>query len=390
MKVTLFTYKSRRNKDGEFPVYLRVAHKGERFLVSTGITCECPVEQGQFSRKERNVSAKRRRLEILSAEIEDIILRNPDENTNRLKSLISEHVKPEKKAQKNLLYDAVISFSKLKSGRTVGLYEQTAKKVLSFDGKATLDGVGTKWLQNFEAFCSTTMKVNSVAIHLRNLRAVFNWCIEEGKTENYPFKTFKVRHEKTRKRSLSVKELRILRDYPCEDFQKPYRDIFMLMFYLMGINAKDLLHLKPKDLRNGRIEYVRYKTGKRYSVKVEPEAMAIIKRYKGKNWLINPLDRYKDHMNWLHHMNDALKTIGKEYKAGRKPSGNALYDDLSSYWARHTWGTLAAEIDTPIDVIAHALGHSIPGLDVTSIYIRFNEKKIDKANRAVIDFVNKE
>ena len=93
-------------------------------------------------------------------------------------------------------------------------------------------------------------------------------------------------------------------------------------------------------------------------------------------------------MNWLHHCNDALKTIGKTYKIGVKTSGNALFPDLSTYWSRHTWSTIAAELDTPIDVIAHALGHEIPGLDVTSIYIHFNEKKVDDANRKVIDLVN--
>ena len=232
------------------------------------------------------------------------------------------------------------------------------------------------------------MKQNSVAIHLRNIRAVINWAIEEGLTQNYPFKQFKVKYEKTRKRNLTIEQLRTLRDYPCEEFQKQYRDLFMLMFYLIGINTKDLLNLRHKDLVNGRIEYTRAKTGKHYSVKVEPEAMEIIKRYKGKNYLLTPLDRYKDHMNWLHHCNDALKTIGKTYKIGVKTSGNALFPDLSTYWSRHTWSTIAAELDTPIDVIAHALGHEIPGLDVTSIYIHFNEKKVDDANRKVIDLVN--
>ena len=234
------------------------------------------------------------------------------------------------------------------------------------------------------------MKVNTIGIHLRNIRAVFNWAVSDEKTQNYPFSHFKIKHEETQKRSLSAADLRLLRDFPCAEYQKPYRDIFMLMFYLIGINAKDLLYLTHKNLVGDRIEYVRAKTGKRYSVKVEPEAKAIIERYKGKKYLIDPLDRFKSYLDWLHHFNDALKDIGKDCQPGKKKTGNALFPNISSYWSRHTWGTIAAEIDTPIDVIAHALGHRIPELSVTNIYIRFNEKKIDKANRAVIDFINRE
>ena len=63
----------------------------------------------------------------------------------------------------------------------------------------------------------------------------------------------------------------------------------------------------------------------------------------------------------------------------------ALRPCLTLYWARHTWATLAAEIDTPKETIAEALGHSIA--TVTDIYIKFNRRKIDEANRRVIDAV---
>ena len=387
MGISVFLKTARTNKNGENDVFLRVSHKGKRFLVATGLSSSGKLNGTSFPRREHNGREKKNRLDYLIREAEGVVLANPDVSANEMKALVDEKISGKPRPEK-LLTTAIHLFSKTKRGRTAGLYEGTARKVEAFDGKVSLDEVGTKWLRNFEDFCSKTMKRNSIAIHLRNIRAVFNWAIEEDMTDNYPFKKFRIRHEKTAKRSLSVEELRLLRDYPCEDFQRPYRDIFVLMFYLMGINAKDLLHLTKNNLKRGRIEYRRAKTGKLYSIKVEPEALAIIKRYKGEKWLINPLDRVGNYLNWLHRFNDALKSIGKTYRDGCKPTGEALFPDLSSYWSRHTWGTLAAEIDTPIDVIAHALGHNIPGLDVTSIYIRFNEKKIDEANRAVIDFVN--
>lgn len=388
MNITPFTRPSKKDKDGNLKVFLRVSFNGKRFLVFTGLSSPGELEGTIFPKSDMNRKAKKNRLDAIMKGAEEILLNNHELSAEKVKPLIIALINPSKVDMGQNLVRSIEMFAATKSGRTVGLYTQTARRVSEFDSNATLDSVDSKWLRDFEKHCARTMRTNSIAIHMRNIRAVFNWCIMEEKTENYPFKRFKIRHEKTAKRSLSVEQLRQLRDFPCEKFQEPYRDMFMLMFYLIGINAADLLHLTTENLVNGRIEYVRAKTGKRYSIKVEPEAMKIIERYKGKKHLIDPLDRFKNHADWLHHLNDALKSIGKTYRNGCKTTGKALFPGLSSYWSRHTWGTLAAEIDTPIDVIAHALGHSIPGLDVTSIYIRFNEKKVDKANRAVIDFVN--
>lgn len=359
-------------------------------MVGTGLTSSGELTGTMFPRNEKGRTAKKNRLDDIMATAEEVLITNAQLTAKQVKPLVVKAINPTKKIIGQLLTDYIYRFAELKTGRTVNLYKQTAKRVSEFDRNSTLENVDANWLRSFEKKCAKTMKVNTIGIHMRNIRAVFNWARDEGKTTNYPFVRYKIRQEATPKRSLSVEELRLLRDYPCEPFQEKYRDIFMLMFYLIGINAKDLLNLTHKNVVNGRIEYVRAKTKKRYSVKIEPEAMQIIDRYRGKNHLLSILDRCGNELNWLHRMNDALKSIGKTYKNGCAPTGKALFPDLSSYWSRHTWGTLAAEIDTPIDTIAHALGHKIPELNVTSIYIRFNEKKVDEANRKVIDFVNSE
>ena len=89
-------------------------------------------------------------------------------------------------------------------------------------------------------------------------------------------------------------------------------------------------------------------------------------------------------------MGIALKDIGKVERVGRggKKVREPLFKDLSSYWSRHTWATIAASIDIPKETISEALGHSI-GSEVTSIYIKFDHKKVDEANRKVIDHVFK-
>ena len=115
--------------------------------------------------------------------------------------------------------------------------------------------------------------------------------------------------------------------------------------------------------------------------------MEIINKYKGDNQLLNILDRYKDYKDYNRRMNRALKKIGPVKRTGRGGTKeyDALFPDISSYWARHSWATIAASLDISRDTIAHALGHG--NNTITDIYIDFDESKVDEANRRVIDWV---
>ena len=82
-----------------------------------------------------------------------------------------------------------------------------------------------------------------------------------------------------------------------------------------------------------------------------------------------------------------MKNIGetKRNGLGGKKAVNPLFPELTTYWARHSWATIAASLDIPKETIAAALGHG--GNTVTDIYIDFDVRKIDEANRRVIDWV---
>lgn len=248
--------------------------------------------------------------------------------------------------------------------------------------------INSEWLRNFDIkLAESSPSPNARNIHFRNIRAVFNDAIDDEITRNYPFRKFKLKYIETEKRSLSVEQLRQLWNYPCEDWQRPYVDIFKLMFMLCGINLIDLFNLE--GLVDGRVVYNRSKTGRLYSIKAEPEAMEIIERYKGKKWLVNLQDRYKNHKDYMQHINEALQSIGEWHRLpgrGGKKEVRPLFPDLTTYWSRHTWATIAADIDIPDAVISQALGHR-PENATTEIYIRRNPKKVDDANRRVLDYV---
>lgn len=281
-------------------------------------------------------------------------------------------------------------FMESKTNRgTRGVYKHTLDRIRAFDKNVDnkmFEDIDLKWLTDFEAFCAKTACKNARNIHLRNIRAVFNNAIDYGITTAYPFRRFKIRPEATRKRSMSVEELRRLFDYPVEDYAEIYRDMFRLIFMLVGINSVDLHGLKSIT-RDGRIEYKRAKTGRLYSIKVEPEAMEIINKYRGVNGLLCIADRWIDSRNFRHQCNKALQKIGQVERKGRggKKTITAEFEGVTTYWARHTWATIAASLDIPKDTIAAALGHG--GDTVTDIYIDFDQKKVDAANRRVLDWV---
>ena len=267
---------------------------------------------------------------------------------------------------------------------TKGLYAFTLRKLQQFDRKLAVrsfEDLTRDYLKDFENYCAQTEKKNTRNIHLRNIRTVFNDAIDSGITNVYPFRKYALSPEATIKKALTVEQLRTLAKYPCEPAQVQYRDIFMLMFYLRGINIGDLLQAKHSDVIDGRLLYRRSKVGTLFSVKLEPEALTIIDRYKGEGWLLSPLDRYKSYLDYLHHLNAALKGIGRP-----DTEHPGFFPDLSSNWARHSWATAASALDIPKEVISKSLGHSF-GLSVTDIYIDFDSRKVDEANRKVIDYI---
>lgn len=257
-----------------------------------------------------------------------------------------------------------------------------------------LDGITRAWVEDFEKSIGA-LAVNTRHIYLKTIRRAFNWAIERDMTKNYPFKHYRIATEETRMRVLPVDLIRELRTMDLPVGYQEYRDVFMLTFYLIGINLVDLSGLTHKNVVNGRIEYRRAKTGKLYSIKIEPEAMAIIDRYKGKQHLLRMFDGRSFYKSYQGTCNNALARLGRPK---RDESGNIikarngrlmmepLFEDLSLYWARYSWATYAAELDIPTDTISEALGHS-HGAKVTGIYVKYNRDKVDAANRMVIDYV---
>lgn len=243
------------------------------------------------------------------------------------------------------------------------------------------------------------MSVNGANLYLRNLRTIFNYAINNQFTKApYPFKQIDMSTAEPDRREIPYEKFLEWATKPMLDNRIFYRDLFMLSFYLCGIRPIDLLYAKKSQVEDGRLVYKPEKLNGRtkLSVKIEPEAWEIIKKYEGKEYLINVMESRKDYKQFCKQWNKAVRAIGDDLfgvKRGRngteyvtvKHKGVVPY--ITVYYARSCFASyLYNEIDVPMDVISQALGHK-SGLKVTNLYVKRDVTKVDKANRQLIDKV---
>lgn len=378
-------------------VYFIVSYNRKRFQVFTGLRSTERFEGLVFPTSVPNHRPKTFRLTKLYSELEEYMINHRGEPSAQMK----EHMKAivnggGVEAEKDILHyiDEYVKTKAKDSTREVFL--RTGKRVEAFDGHATFDTIDRAWLERFEAHeLLKGRKINGIGIDLRNIRTVFNWAIDNEITTKYPFRKFSIKTERQQYLYLNAEEMREVRDISVEPFMEKYRDLFMLGFYLIGINLSDLLELPSDCVKHGRIQYRRNKTGRLYDIKVEPEAMAIINKYKGEEHLLNVLDggQVKE-ASFRRTLGDYLKRIGpvRMEKNGRgaliKKVITPLHKDMVWYTARRSWATIAAGLDIPKETIGKALGHSEWDNTTTDLYIQFDHRKIDEANRKVIDCLN--
>ena len=377
-----------RKADGTFPLKLAVNHRGQTAL----IPLEFSLHRNQWDARLQRViehPAKQELQRIISTvqskavtcllsakaggllkgmaigEIRDYVRKridpdfNEDEDTvlfaDWYQRVMDRHTKP----------------------RTHEIYLMTLQWMKRFDdgfARLRFEDITKDWLQRFFLFMQdSSPSINARNIHLRNIRAVFNDAIDNDITTAYPFRKLKVRPAATVKRNIKVDDLRKFLTVECKPHQQKYMDAFKLTFLLCGINIGDLCLLMPDNVVDGRIEYIRQKTGRLYSIRIEPETEALLQQYKGRERLLSFAEGCKRH---------PYKAFANRMNANL----SELMTGITSYWSRHTWATIAASLDVPDDVISLALGHSARNA-TTAIYIERDRKKIDKANRRVIDWV---
>ena len=397
-------------KDGKGSILITLAHNNTTATFSTGIRVFPQYWSGSAVIKSIDAEALNAALVKRKSDIDKqlAILALDEDFESKTATQVKAEIESQtvrSKFKMHLVSDIYKEYMEMDlSEGTKEIYKYTVKKVLLFGGEnLVIEKIDYKWLLQFEKFLiASGQSTNGRSVYLRHLRALCNYAINIGVKMEYPFRFFHIKSEPTKKRSVLVSTLREFYTQTTTKSNEMYRDYFFLMFFLIGINIVDLLTAKKSQYDGERLEYIRRKTHKKYSIRVEPEARALIEKYYGNGeYLLNALDHCQHYKNFMHMMNNAMKTIGKEV-INEIPDPNDLFGeptyenkleptipDITTYFCRHTWASLASQIDIPIDTVSQALGHPV-GNRTTLIYVKFDQRKIDEANRKVIDYFYKD
>ena len=299
--------------------------------------------------------------------------------TAKVRDLIADYIFPSGDTDTGFIAVMQRYMKNCEKPNTKDKFQQTLthiKRWLGAKGARQLqfNDVDVDWLTAFDKYLVTYCpSVNSRSIHLRNIRTIFNFALNHQlTTAPYPFRQYKIKSAPANPTPLTIEQLRLLwSHHPVSEAQDYALDIWRLVFALIGINLVDLANLQT--ISQGRINYTRRKTSRLYSIKVENVAKSLIQAHRGRNYLVDILEHYKNIHIATSMINRHLKDIASEL--GLPP--------ITTYTARYTWATLALSIDTPIEVISQALGHSY-GQAVTLGYIVPDRRKVDEANKKVL------
>lgn len=421
-KICVFAHQKRQ--DGKFPVSIRVYWRGQ----SSYIRSEFYVTEKQISKK--------------SFELKDIYIIN--ELNRRIERF--EEIKSQKLGYRIELYTAkelakylvneikpgsdssidFIEFSRKyiegirNQGRTstAANMKRTLNALIDFGNgrdRLPIGELTAKYLRQLEAFLQsermikrknqfgrvvTTRKppVSDVTLfdYMTDIRVLFNAAMDEYNDEDrndmkilhYPFRKYKLkRRPENTKRNLTPEQIAAIAALTDEELSLDRailaRDVFLLSFYLVGINLVDLF--EATRLKGDRLEYERSKTkGRRQdrafiSIKVEPEALPLVEKYADTTGarVFGFHNRYTTSHIFSSNVNKGLKLVAKA--AG-------IDVELSTYYARHSWATIARNrCNVSKDDVDLALNHVDMGLRMADVYIAKDWSRVDAANRLVLD-----
>lgn len=247
--------------------------------------------------------------------------------------------------------------------------------------------ITVKWLQRYESFMTgdkVTILPNgeiktkdgltrtTVGIYLRTLRAVFNTAIELKEIDHsiYPFgkRGYSIPKGQKVKKALTKAQLGALFNAKEQNpEQAKARDFWFFSYTANGMNIKDVCLLKNEDLEPDRLSFFRSKTRNTnkdqhpVNVMLTDFAKSIITKYRNED--TNPktfvfpilnqndtgLERRKKIQAFTRFINQHIKKLAVSV---------GITADISTYFARHSFATLAIQGGASIEFVSEALSHS--------------------------------
>ena len=294
--IEVICYKYKPLKDGTLPLMLRVTKDRKRKYVSLGFSLHekfWDFEKGKPKRNCPNKEQIERLIAAKTAEYNDLIVEmTAQQREYTAETLVSHFHNQVRCATVVELYDKLIDDMK-RGGKlgNAGVYKYSCTSLLKFTEQRLqipFSDIDAVWLRRYENWLRTSGCGDTTISQLfRTLRSVFNKAVELQlvKRDYYPFDAYKVSKfdTRTKKRAITKEDVRkvialdLSQGYPSERLA---RDIFVFSYFGAGINFADVALLKYGNVRDGRVQYVRKKTGKPINFLLTEEMRNIIAKYQ--------------------------------------------------------------------------------------------------------------
>ncbi|HRG39299.1 MAG TPA: site-specific integrase [Bacteroidia bacterium] len=387
----------KKQSDGKVPVYLRIIKDRKAKYISLKETVDPDLwlpEAQEVDRKHTNAKWLNAKFLKRKSEAKDFVLQAED----RKRTIRTEELKTQVigKAPTDFFAFGEAFLQKYESPDKIGTYRSRKAmlgKFKTFYNNATLDidAFGVNVLTDYIDYQRKELKNGNSTIHsnLKFLHTIFRQAIRENLAtlDDDPFLKVKVKVNSVKREYLTKKEIEAIKKLDLDPKQTIYhhRNMFLFSCYSGGLGIREVLMLKWKDIRDGKLYFQRKKTGHLNSFSITKQGLEIIDFYRKRNvkakenhFVFPAMSNIKDYSdpNFLHNsistqtslMNKSLKKIEEDAE---------LPKHLSSHLARHTFATLALSQGIPVDQVQHILGHS--NIRETMVYAKTLSQTIDNS-----------
>lgn len=222
----------------------------------------------------------------------------------------------------------------------------------------------------------------SVCMHMKRLKVIINAAIKDGMVEYkiHPFAYYRLPEVSERILDLTIQDIKKIRDYQTDSKSlNMAKDVFMLSYYLGGINLIDLVNI---DFRNmSTISYIRTKTAhtkrgeKKIILTIPGEAKPIIQKWAGTDGKLDFKYSYS-YSNLRDYIGHELRRLGQIL---------ALNKRICYYSARKSFVQHGFELGIPLEILEYTIGQSVKKNRPIYNYIRFMQAYADEAIRKILD-----
>ena len=334
----------------------------------------------------RELRQRKRTLDRLETSSEELTLNELCEAFSQL---------PPCKTVFTFLEEQVERQERMQKHGTANTYISTYRRFKEYRQNKDLffDELTPDMIEEYEAWLANrNRKPNTIRFYLRTLNTLFCKAANNGmlSEERKLFSHVRLSYATTTKRALSEADILALQNLKLEAGTSIAfaRDVFMFSFYMRGMPFVDIAYLRKKDLKNKMLAYSRKKTNQYLTVEWVKEAQEIIDRYAQINsaspYLLPIIQQedgteQKQYHRMLENINYNLKKIGEM---------TGLKMPLTTYTARHTWASIARDMDIPIPIISEGMGHN--SIKTTQVYLNsIDVSKINEANKKIIRKISK-